>query len=96
MAGLLSRLFGKSADIEERRGEGVEYKGCVIYPAPQNDGGSWRTAGEIVKKESDPELCHKFIRADVFPSREDAETCAVRKGRQIIDERGDTIFAEAD
>ncbi len=95
MVGFLSKIFGKSGGAEERRGEGVPYKDCIIYPAPQNDGGSWRTAGVIVKKDSDPEIAHKFIRADIFTSREEAEACATRKGKQIIDERGTTIFNDA-
>ena len=93
MAGFLSKLFGKSGGSgEAKRGEGVPYKGYVIYPAPQNEGGSWRTSGVIVKQDEDGEREHAFIRADVFQSRDEAEACATRKGQQIIDERGDAIF----
>jgi len=95
MAGFLSRLFGRSSDAaqgDEPRGEGIAYKGCTIHAAPQKDSGGWRTAGVIVKPDTDPELEHKFIRADVFSSRDEAEACTIRKGKQIIDERGDRLF----
>ncbi len=95
MAGFLSRLFGKSggsAPEEEPRGEGIAYKGCTIHAAPQKDSGGWRTAGVIVKPDTDPEQQHQFIRADVFSSREEAEACTIRKGKQIIDERGESLF----
>ena len=96
MAGFLSKLFGKGGGAEEKRGEGVSYKGCLIYAMPQKDAGGWRTAGVIVKEDSDPEQEHKFIRADVFASRDEAADCANRKARQIIDERGAGLFAEGE
>ncbi len=98
MAGFLSRLFGKSGGSggEAARGEAVQYKGYLIYPAPQNEGGSWRTAGVIAKQDDDGEREHTFIRADVFASKDEADACATRKGKQIIDERGDDIFAAHD
>ena len=92
MAGFFSRLFGRTGGGEAVRGEGVAYKGYTIYPTPQNDGGSWRTAGVIVKQDNDGGKEHSFIRADVFTSKEEAEACATRKGQQIIDERGDKLF----
>jgi hypothetical protein len=93
MAGFFSRLFGTSGGSGDAgRDEGVPYKGYVIYPAPQNEGGSWRTSGVIAKQDEDGEREHTFIRADVFASRDEAVACATRKGKQIIDERGDAIF----
>lgn len=97
MAGLFSRLFGKGAGAapsEVPRGEGVAYKGCMIHATPQKDSGGWRTAGVIVKQGSEHE--HPFIRADVFSSREEADACSIRKGKQIIDERGDNLFADTE
>ena len=93
MAGFLSRLFGGSGGGKEpTRGSGEAYKGYMIYPAVQNEGGSWRTAGVISKQDGDDTLEHTFIRADVFTSKDEAEACATRKGKQIVDERGDAIF----
>ena len=36
---------------------------------------------------------HRFIRADKHSSADDASTFAISKGKQIIDEQGDRIFA---
>jgi len=37
---------------------------------------------------------HKFIRADAYPSREDAINFTISKAKQIIDLQGDRIFEE--
>lgn len=95
MAGFFSRIFGKSGGSADR-GEATAYKGYLIYPTPHRDGTSWRTAGVIARADGEETQEHEFIRADVFASREEAEACALRKGQQIIDERGDRLFASAD
>jgi len=95
MAGFFSRLFGTSGGDADR-GEATAYKGYLIYATPQRDGTSWRTAGVIAREDGDETHEHEFIRADVFASKEEAESCALRKGQQIIDERGDRLFAAGD
>ena len=94
MASLFSRLFGLGGGgtAEPQRSEGVDYNGFTIYAAPQKDGSNWRCAGVIAKEGDEGVREHQFIRADVFPSHEQATDCALRKARQIIDERGDRIF----
>ncbi len=99
MASFLSGLFGKflgsseSKDAPKRSDKAETYKNYTIHPLPQSAGGQWRLAGIIVKTgEGDEELEAEFVRADTFPSQEDAETFSLRKGRQIIDERGDSLF----
>ena len=100
MASFLSRLFGgltgKPAEGEEtpKRGEAVDYEGFKIRPAPEKADSQWRLAGVIVKPGDDGDLERVFIRADLFTSREEAETFAIRKGQQIIDEQGDRLFAD--
>jgi hypothetical protein len=37
---------------------------------------------------------HRFVRAEKHPSRDDAVTFSVFKGKQIIDEQGSRIFGE--
>jgi hypothetical protein len=98
---LLGGLSGKPADEEAgapQRGDPVEYQGLVIRAAPERAGSQWRLAGVIVKPgvDGDPggDLERTFLRADTFASREEAESFAVRKGQQIIDEQGARLFAD--
>ena len=100
MASFLSGLFGKlrgsdtAAEAPRRSDKAEVYKGYEIHPLPQSAGGQWRLAGMIVKANEGEEAQEaEFVRADTFPSQEQAETFCLRKGRQIIDERGDNLFS---
>ncbi len=90
MKKILSRLFGGSGGA--KRGQGVDYKGYVIYPAPEPEGSQWRLAGYIADGKTEGAREQRFVRADLMASREEAESFAVRKAQQIIDERGDHVF----
>jgi len=103
MASFLSGLFGKilggneNEDAPKRSEKAEAYKGYSIHPLPQSAGGQWRLAGTIIKAgEGDEEEEREFVRADTFSSQEEAETFSLRKGRQIIDERGDGLFSATD
>ena len=102
MASFLSKLFGggsggdKSAGGKATRGEGVEYQGFIIHAAPEPSGGQWRLVGVIVKQTDAGPLEREFQRADTFSSKDEAESFAVRKGQQIIDEQGDALFANGE
>lgn len=88
------KLFGGggSAVREEPAGEPVEHKGFTIRATPFSEGGQYQTSG-VITKEIDGEVKeHRFIRADRFPSKEDAADVSLRKARQIIDEQGERIF----
>ena len=37
---------------------------------------------------------HRFIRADTFGGKDDADSFAIVKARQIIDELGDNLFQD--
>ena len=100
MASFLSGLFGKiiggsaPEDAPRRSDKAETYKNYTIHPLPQKAGSQWRLAGLIVIiGEGGVEIEREFVRADMFPSQEDAETFSLRKGRQIIDERGDSLFS---
>ena len=100
MASFLSGLFGKilgdgtAAEAPRRSDKAETYKNYTIHPLPQSAGGQWRLAGIIIKiGAGEEELEAEFVRADTFPSQEEAETFSLRKGRQIIDERGDSLFS---
>jgi len=38
---------------------------------------------------------YKFVRADRMSSRDEAVSFALAKGRQIIDEQGESVFSQA-
>jgi hypothetical protein len=92
--GFLRRLFGGKSGGGETPGEAVEYNGYRIRPAPFRAEGQFQTAGTIEKDFPEGAKEHRFIRAEKHASKEDAETFAVTKGKQIIDELGDRIFDE--
>ena len=35
---------------------------------------------------------HHFIRADTHASKDDADACAILKGKRIVNEQGDKMF----
>ena len=91
----LRGLFGGksgAAAPKVKAADAVDYKGYKIQPAPQRQEGQWLTGG-VISKEIDGEVKERsFLRADLFAAKEDADTCALAKARQIIDERGDKLF----
>ena len=88
------RLFGGggSAAVEEAVSDPVEHNGYTIRATPFTEGGQFQTCGVISKEVGGEMKEHRFIRADRFPSRDDAVDVTLRKARQIIDEQGDRIF----
>jgi len=99
MVSFLSRLFGsksssKAPSAQRERDEAVEYKGYLIHAAPEQEGGQWRVAGVIRKVDADGEKERILQRADCFATREDAAAFTIVKGKQVIDQRGDELFAD--
>ena len=73
--------------------DAVEHEGYTIQPAARREGGQWLTVGVIYKEFEGGEVKEQqFIRADFYSSKEEADACAVRKGKQIIEEQGDKLF----
>ena len=93
---LLRRLLGGGASGAGREdgGEAVEYEGYTIRPAARREGTQWLTVGVISKAFGGQVKEHRFIRADTYPSKQDADACAVTKAKQIIDEQGDKLFRD--
>jgi hypothetical protein len=91
-----SRLFGSPSGSHEPAAEPVEYKGYRIRPAPYRTNGHYQTAGIIEKDGPEGMQQHRFIRADAYPSREDAISFTITKAKQIIDLQGDRIFEHSD
>jgi hypothetical protein len=94
----LKRLFGGgqsgTPDEAEAVGEPVTHNGFTIRATPFAEEGQFQTCG-VVAKEVDGQMKeHRFIRADRFPSRDDAAAHAIRKGIQLVDEQGEGMFRE--
>jgi len=92
MSGFFSKLFGGGGDKAAPDFETETYKGFVIVPKPVGSSGTFNIAGSI-HKEGDPDgPSHDFIRADTFPSAEEAVRFTVIKAKQIIDQQGDRLL----
>jgi hypothetical protein len=87
---LWGRLFGREA--AEAAGTAIEYAGYRIRPAPYRRQGQYQTCGIIEKAVAGETKEHRFIRAELHPSREAAVAFSIAKARQIIDEQGDRMF----
>jgi hypothetical protein len=88
----LKRIFGGVQGAASSAGAAQEYKGFSIVPTPIKEGGQWRLSGLISKEIGGAMKEHKFIRADLFSSKDEAEQFAVSKAQLIIDQSGDAIF----
>jgi hypothetical protein len=85
--------FGNRGASGSFSGEMREFNGHVIHAEPVKDNGQWRLAGRITKDEDGVVKEHKFVRADVFSSRDEAVDFTFRKGELIISQLGKTMFS---
>ncbi len=70
----------------------VDYKGFTIEAAPINEDGKYRSAG-FISGELDGEIKRvRFIRADQNADLQAAIDHSLAKGRQIIDEQGQSLL----
>ena len=91
----LRKLFGGGGKPGETApAKTAEHKGFVIAAAPYKEAGQYQTAGVISKEVGGVRKEHRFIRADRFAALEDAANHALVKGRQIVDEQGERMFAD--
>lgn len=94
----LKRLFGLGGGGDETGepaampGKTLEHKGFVVRATPFKQDGQFQTCGIISKAVDGVTKEQKFIRADRFPSQDQAADHALVKGRQVIDEQGDRLF----
>nr|WP_306268110.1 HlyU family transcriptional regulator [Pararhizobium sp. IMCC3301] len=93
MAGFFKKLFGGGEGGSVAH-EAEPYEGCMIAPAPQNAGGSWRVAGTITKELDGETYERSFVRADTFTGQDEAVKFTLVKGRQIIDQNGKSLFSD--
>lgn len=87
---LWERLFGGDTAAA---GPALDYNGYRIRPAPYRREGQYQTCGIIEKEVAGAPKEHRFIRAELHPTREAAVEFSIAKAKQIIDEQGDRIFA---
>ncbi|WP_170380651.1 HlyU family transcriptional regulator [Ruegeria profundi] len=86
---LFSKLFGGAEKTEP---EPVSYKGFEIFPDLMAEGGKYRLLARIEKIIDGDRKTHTVIRADVFESRDQAESFSIAKAKQVIDEQGERLF----
>jgi hypothetical protein len=89
----LKKIFGGDGTSAPGAGKAQEYKGFSIIATPIKEGGQWRLAGTISKELGGAMKEHKFIRADLFSSKDEAEQFTLSKAQLIIDQSGDSIFS---
>ena len=85
------KLFGRSEQTIEPS-PSIEHKGYLITATPIPEGGQFRLCADITREIEGQLNTHRMIRADIFPSKDDAIEASYRKGKQMIDEQGDRIF----
>lgn len=88
----LKKLFQDKA--ESQPAAAVEYHGYLITPVPKHANGEFYTSGIISKIGASGTHEARFIRADRHASEAQAQQHAIQKGKQIIDEQGDTLFEQ--
>ncbi|HRK24401.1 MAG TPA: HlyU family transcriptional regulator [Beijerinckiaceae bacterium] len=87
-----AKLFGKSA-AQAPEPVNEDYRSYILTATPYQEAGQWQMCGVISKEIGNETKQHRFVRADRFPSREDAVEFTLKKARQIVDLNGDRIFS---
>jgi len=92
----LGRLFGGSRGASgagaTAAGASEVYRGFDIRATPVQETRGWRVSGVIAKSVAGAQKSHRFERADTCMDVESASAVTLRKARQLIDERGETLF----
>ncbi len=70
----------------------VTYKDVTITATPPAEGGQFKTAGTISQVIDGVEKKTEFIRADNHATADAAIEHSVNKAKQIVDERGASLF----
>ncbi len=91
--GFLKNLFG-SGRATPGKEEGVLYRGFMIQPCPKSVAHGWTTEAVITFDKDGQTQTHRFVRADISFSREDAVQLTMNKVQVMIDQMGEGIFTE--
>lgn len=91
-------LFGGGSKAQD---DGVErvlaeevYKGFVVKSIEMRVGSEYQLAGVIEKDVGGEARTYRFVRADRISDKEQLAALALAKGRQIVDEQGERMFAQ--
>lgn len=102
MASFFSRLgslFSGGANEKghenEQAVQSTVHKECIIFAEPVKEGTQYRLQGRIEKEVDGETLTRTFIRADLFASQDEAIEWSLKKGQQIIDQNGRSLFSDA-
>jgi hypothetical protein len=87
----LRKIFG-GGEASPAASATREYKGCTITATPIKESGQFRLAGVITKEIGGVVKEHRFVRADLFTSKDEAVQFAFVKGQLIVDQSGDGMF----
>ena len=85
-------LFGGGKAAAPEAASAEEYNGYTLRPTPYQEAGQWQMSGVISREINGVLKEHSFVRADRFPSREDAVEFTLKKARQIVDLNGERLF----
>lgn len=91
-------LFGGGSDAgakEPELGGEESYKGFTIRAKLMQVGSEYQLAGRIEKEVEGELKTYEFVRADRFSSKDEVQSFAIAKGRQIIDEQGVSLFQQS-
>ncbi len=85
---IFSKLFGGSSPTQAAS---EDYNGYQITPTPVKEAHGFRIAAKIEKDGK----THDMIRADTYGSSDAANEASVSKAKQVIDQMGERMFAQA-
>lgn len=71
----------------------IEHNGFLIQAMPYKSEGQYQVAGLVSKEVGGVRKEHRFVRADRMASIDDAAEISILKGRQMVDQLGERLFA---
>lgn len=99
MAGFFSKLFGSfggSSQAAEPEAKSQQVGDMTVFATPVREGNQFRVSGRIEKTVDGKLMVRRFIRADIFSSEADVIETSFRKGKQIIDQHGASLFGDGE
>ncbi|MCY4051122.1 MAG: HlyU family transcriptional regulator [Gammaproteobacteria bacterium] len=91
--GFLKSIFGRE-QTKTNAEEAVIYNGFLIQPCPNKVTHGWTTEAVITFEKDGQEQTHRFLRADISFSREEAVQLTLNKAQTMIEQMGEKIFRE--
>ncbi|TPW33535.1 transcriptional activator HlyU [Martelella alba] len=76
--------------------QSIVHEDCIIFAEPVREGTQYRLKGRIEKEVGDETLVRTFIRADLFASQDEAIEWSLKKGKQIVEQNGRSLFSDGE